>query len=854
MLWRRGEMSSLHSRRVDQSVSTFSTVLHSLMRRPNYRATPGLLSKLSGLPRATIINWLEGRVAKPRRWQDLLKVADALRLSDPETETLLEAADRPPLSALRVGETQSEEVNVAGGAPPRSSPLPTQLTQLIGRHDAVQEVRDLLSRDDTRLVTLVGTGGVGKTHLAISVAEGLYGTFRGGIIWVPLAGVDDSAQVMWKILQAVGIRETSAASPLRSLAQALQTGRVLLVLDNFEQLLGAAAQVNELLEGTLHLKILVTSRAALRVRGEKDFRVMPLALPDIQHLPALEALQEYAAISLFVERTRAYRNDFALTQENAAAVAAICARVDGLPLALELAAARTNVLNPEELLRRLDSRLTLLTNGTRDTDVRQQTLCNTIAWSYTLLSMREQQLFRRLAVLVGGISFSAAGAIAEVDIEQNPCAANDLFETLASLADQSLLSALMSSGNTEPRFVMLETIREYALQLLSEHGEVESTRDLHGRYFLTLSESADASFAIQPTIPWMRMLELEHDNIRAALHYFIAESNDVACGARLVAALGRYWFERGLFQEGRQWLESVRRGSPFIEPAIIAKILLYLAFVANYESDYGAGANAAAQALDAYTKTADRMGAAQARNALGIAAMYTGGYDEAENFFKEALKTYRELGDERGVAVALHNLGEIASECHFDFAWAETLYEQSLAIFQRLGHSMNIGSTLGVLAELRAHCGDLSKARELAQEALQVYRRLDNQPLIAEELTRLARYALSAGKLDEARSLLRNSVEHLKMSFHARHIARCFEAFARLAVAIHCHDRAARLLGFSQQVRDTYHLARLPAAEREHAQCVDTARSALPSESYLAESARGRALDVPAAFDETSAV
>lgn len=766
-----------------------------------------------------------------------MKVVDALRLSDSETEALLKAADHSPLSAVS-GRKTHDDVNAAGRVLRGSSPLPRQLTELIGRNDAVMEVRALLGRADTRLLALVGTGGVGKTHLAIAVAEELHATFSDGVIWVPLAGVADPAQVMWKILQALGIRETSAVSPLISLAQALQTDRVLLLLDNFEHVLGAAAQVNELLENTEHLKVLLTSRAALHVRGERDFFVLPLALP--------------AAVSLFVQRARAYQSGFALTQENAAAVAAICARLDGLPLALELAAARTNVLSPRELLRRLDSRLTLLTNGARDTNLRQQTLRNTIAWSYTLLSMREQQLFRRLAVLVGGISFSAATAIADVDVEHDLCAVNDLFETLASLADQSLLSAVMSSGDGEPRFAMLETIREYALELLSEHRELESTKDLHGRHFLAVSEVADASFSIQPTSVWLHILKLEHDNIRAALHYFIVEANDVARGARLIAALGRYWFERGLFQEGRGWLESVQRASPFIEPPTLAKITLYLAFVANYESDYGAGAAAAQQALDAYTEAADFIGAAQARNALGIAAMYTGRYQEAEEFFNSALKTYRELGDERGVAVALHNLGEIASECRFDFTGAQALYEQSLDTFQRLGHSMNVGVTLSVLAELRAHRAEIPEARKLGREALRIYRSLDNQPLIAEEQSRLACYELQMGNPNEARALLESAVEHLKMSFHARHTAACFEAFAFLAVATEAYDRAALFVGFSQQLRDTYRLPRLPAAERNHAECVRAASAGLSEAFYSAESARGRTLSLVAAFKEAS--
>ena len=838
-------------RRVDPSVPQFPAVLHDLMRRPTYTATPGLLSKLTGLPRATIINWLEGRVARPRRWQDLMKVADALRLSDPETEALLEAADHPPLSTLRVGAAVSDRDDVAGRAPHDSSPLPRQLTVLIGRSDEVRDVRGLLSRADTRLVTLVGTGGVGKTHLAIAIADGLHHVFGGGIVWVPLAAVDDPAQVLSKIQQALGVRETSEGSLLQSLAQALRNERVLLVLDNFEQILDAGAQINELLEHTLQVKVLLTSRTALHVRGERDVRIVPLALPNLQDLPSVEALREYPAVSLFVERAHAYQNDFALTHENAATVAAICARVDGLPLALELAAARTAVLSPGELLRRLESPLTLLTNGPRDTNLRQQTLRNTIAWSYSLLSNREQHLFRRMAVFVGEISLSAAGAVAQIDVAHDLHASSDVFETLASLADQSLLSALVSSGDDEPRFRMLETVREYALALLSEHGELEVAKELHARYYLEASETADASFSTQPTLTWLRNIALEQDNVRAALQYFIIERNDAVRGARLVAALGRYWFERGLFADGRYWLEMARRGSPVIEGATMARILLYRAFVANYESDYKTGAESAQQALEAYTKASDPIGAAQARNALGIAAMYTGEYDEAERLFGNALETYRERNDERGVAVALHNLGEIASECRFDFALAQGLFEQSLAIFQRLGHALNVGATLGVLAELCAYGGHISQARQLGREALKTYRSLDNQPLIAEELTRLARYEISTGKLDEARTLLRGAVEHLKMSFHARYITRCFEAFASLAIETQAYDRAARFLGFSQQLRETYRLPLLPAAEREYARWAQLAKAGLSPERYSAELVRGQALDLTTAFDET---
>ena len=820
------------------------------MRRPTYTATPGLLGKLSGLPRATIVNWLEGRVTKPRHWQDLMAVADALRLSDLEIDALLEAAEYPPLSTLRPTATES----AAASIPHRSSPLPAQLTELVGRGVALTDIRERLTAVGTRLVTLVGTGGVGKTHLAIAAAEGLQHTFADGIVWVPLAAVDDAAQVMPHVLQALGIREPSGTPTIESIAGALRTKRVLLVLDNFEQVSDAAGDLGDLLRNTINMKALVTSRVALHVGGESEFRVVPLALPDLRALPELETLRTYDAISLFVKRSAAYGSDFVLTKRNAHTVAAICARVDGLPLALELAAARTILLSPEDLLRRLDSRLSLLTNGTRDTNVRQRTLRNTIAWSYALLSLNEQQLLRRLAVFGGGISFAAAGAVAEVDVRDRLSESNNLFEALSSLVDQSLLTASPSVGLEEPRFAMLETIREYALELLTEHGEAAATKLLHARYFLRFCEDADARFSVEPTIAWVRYVQSEYDNIRSALLYFLEEAGDAHSASRVVAALSRYWFERGLFGEARTWLERVRGAAQATEPGTAAKILLYVAFVANYESDYMAGSAAAQEALDAYEVVGDRAGAAQSRNALGIAAMYTGRYDLAEHLFGATLRVYRELGDERGVAVALHNLGEIASECRFDFVTAEQRYEESLAIFRQLGHTMNVGSTLGVLAELRAHRGDIAGARTLGLEALATYRQLDNQPLIAEELTRLGRLELSTGNVREAGSLLAGAVDHLRMSFHARLVARCFEALASLNVAKEAHDRAARMLGFTQQLRDTYNLPRLPAWEREYASIERAVIGGLTIEKYGAEFALGRSFSMVDAFVETEAV
>src|SRR6266516_2111363 len=440
-------------------------------------------------------------------------------------------------------------------ASPNNLPVPS--TVLIGREREVATVAHLLRREDVRLLTLTGPGGIGKTRLGLQVAAELSELFTEGVYFVNLAPIRDPEFVVPTIAQTLDVKETADQTLLDHLSAFLREKRLLLLLDNFEQVVDAARQVAALLAACPKLKIVVTSRMTLHVQAEHEYAVPPLALPDPKRLPDLAALSQYEAVALFIARAQAVKPDSQLTNANASAIAEICVRLEGLPLAIELAAARIKLLPPQALLGRLGQRLTVLTGGARDAPARQQTLCNTIAWSYNLLDATEQRLFRWLSVFVGGCTLEAVEAVcAFLDISTE---AVWVLEGVASLIDKSFLQQ-KEQEDGEPRFVMLETLREYGLEALAASGEMESTRQAHATYYLRFSQEAEPKLPGPQQVMWLERLAQEHDNLRAALRWLVEqgesgqpESQEKAL--RLGTALRWFWSVRGHVVEGCHWLE-----------------------------------------------------------------------------------------------------------------------------------------------------------------------------------------------------------------------------------------------------------------------------------------------------------
>ncbi|MDQ7848982.1 MAG: tetratricopeptide repeat protein, partial [Armatimonadota bacterium] len=560
----------------------------------------------------------------------------------------------------------------------RSGVLPSPRSSLIGRAAETDAVTEILLRPEVRVVTLTGAPGIGKTRLALEVAGRLAGRFSGGVAFIDLSAVTDPVAVGAAIAQSLGIREVSSQPLVDTLRDAIAEQRLLLVLDNFEQVLPAAPVVAELLDGCPSLTVLLTSRAPLRIRGEQEFPVPPLPLPEERSAAEPRALREVASVALFVERARAVRPDFTLTSANAAAVADICVRLDGLPLAIELAAARVKLLTPAGILRRLRSSLDLLSRQSPDVPPRHRTLRQAIRWSYDLLEGGEQVLLRRLAAFSGGAALDAVEAVCRAETDP----AGSVLDALGSLVENSLLLH-DPQPDGESRFRMLETVREFAQEELEASGEGPALWERHAAHFAQLAQAAEPALAGPDQAVWLERLEREHDNFRVALAWS-AEAGRAETGLTIAIALGRFWERHGYSGEGLSWLQRFLAMAPLAPAALRATALNIAGNLARSRGDYGLAVSSYEHTLALRREAQDARGIAVALNNLGVVAKDQGDYVRARAFLEESLAIKRREGDRRGVAVTLSNLG-LTAKAQGDLAAAAAFFSESLGLFQGLG-------------------------------------------------------------------------------------------------------------------------------------------------------------------------
>ena len=708
-------------------------------------------------------------------------------------------------------------------APPRALNLPAQRTALIGRDQEVAAVKEILLRTDVQLLTLTGPGGIGKTRLALQAASELADNFPGGISFVSLAAVSDLALLPSLIAQALGLKESGGHAALEQLKQHLRDSRTnsLIIIDNFEHLLPTAPIVAELLTTAPRVKMLVTSRAPLHIYGEREFPVPPLALPDLQSPASVEALATNPAIALFLERAAAVKPNFELNRKNAAAIAAICARLDGLPLAIELAAARIKLLSPSAMEARLESRLQLLTGGATDLPERQQTLRGAIDWSYGLLGEAEQKLFRRLAVFSGGCTLEGVEAVCNTRQDLD----FDVFEGIASLVDKSLVQQI--EGQTESRFVMLETIREFGLEHLGASKEESATRRAHAAYCVVLAEEYASQAADPANSAWIGLFEVEYNNFRTALEW-LTQTGNAEWGLRLGAALFQFWETREYLTEGRGRLEKLLR----LEGAkprnnTRARVLFCAGVLAGEQGDYRSARAFLEESLDISRQMNDKRGVGIALNALAAHARDRGDLAGSRSLFEQNLAVWREIDDRVVVARSLSNLANVV-KAQGDYALARSLFEECLSIFRELGDRTGMAWSLNYQGDVAREQGDTAIARALYEEALAIFRQLGDNWGTAGCLADLGNLANEQRDYGTSRSLYTESMQLFQELGQKRGIARLLDCFACTAAAQSNPERSLRLAASAAALRKVLG-APLPPAEQAHLEKIlDSARSTLP--------------------------
>ncbi len=757
-----------------------------------------------------------------------LDAADRARFLAMVTASPRRRAPTPAPALTMVATATSAQPSLAGR-------LPLPPTRFVGRDREVALVRGLLA-DGARLITLTGVGGAGKTRLAIEVAREVADRFADGVAFVDLTATRDAALVPLLIAQALDLRAADDRPAADLLADALRDRHLLLVLDNCEHVLAAAPLVATLLAAAPRLTVLATSRLALRLYGEHEARVPPLETPDAEDEPIADVV-DYAVVQLFLQRARAARPDLALTAAHVPDVAEICRRLDGLPLAIELAAARVKLFTPRQVLDRLDRRLTLLVGGPRDLPARQQTLRNLLDWSYALLTPRERRLFAHLGVFAGSWDLDGATAVRVVENAQDTNAQDTEDATgppeVEALADAGLLE-YVAEGPTAPRFRMLETVREYALARLAESGDADVVRRTHAGYYVTLAERAEPQLIGPDQVVWTRRLDAEQGNVRAALSWLIP--NDAPGALRLAGALGRYWMRGRSPMEGRRWLEAaLARTEGLVVPR--AKVLVVAGLLVADMNDYDRAEDLAREALAVYEAAGDRVGWAAALVGLGAVAFLRGDFVGARRRQEEALALYRDLGDPWGTADTLYRLGALGV--------ATVRYAYSIDAHAGRGPD---GSPSSFSAERRSSQADLASLADTLEESHTLFAKVGDRWGIAVGLTNLAILAFYQGQDDRARVLAAEGITSLRDLGETLMPMRHLRFLALMADARGEPERATRLIAASDALLAAAGAPWPQAHQANLEQDLNGLRAQLGEDSFIAAWTEGRRMALDAAL------
>ncbi|MBE2239199.1 MAG: tetratricopeptide repeat protein [Caldilineaceae bacterium] len=758
-------------------------------------------------------------------------------------ETELDASPAAETTALYLWIKQQE--SKAGSAYARITNLPIPLTSFVGRARQTSDLKRLLdpAANAARLVTLLGAGGSGKTRLAIQVATDLIDSYAHGVWWVDLATLTDSDQVARAVAKALGVSEVAAERCTRSIMNALKDKTLLLVLDNCEHLIKPSAQLAvELLSHCPNLQILTTSREPLNISGEILWQTPALSLPDLQQLPQADLLMQYECVRLFVERAAASQQSFRLTPENAPSVAEICIRLDGMPLAIELAAARVKMLTVEEISDRLTgvlgARFVLLTQGSRTALPRHQTLRAAIDWSYALLDPAERQLFRQTAIFRGGFTLDALEQIAEIGAPGHSSSIPSGLDLLTQLVDKSLV--IVEPHGAQHRYRLLETLREYALEQFSTSEELTLLQARHAAFFLAFAEQAEPELVRAQQHTWLNRLEIEHPNLRAALDYLLANA-DSELALRLATALHRFWEYRGYVSEGRDWLRKALTTCEATTGELVAKALTASGWLAYRQGELEQGRRFLQESLHLFQQAEDGIGMVGALQILSVIEMDQGDYPaaqqcleqslslahalndevgiarglkyagglawdqdriaEARDHYRESLHRYQRLGDQVSIANLLLNVGDTERLLH-DVVAAQANYEECLKLARILGHKGLIGAALKSLGMLAFKREDYEQARGYGEDALAILRELGDRSHIAFALSNLADVARKLGDYNQALLYFSQNLQIMHEVGYKWPIFYCLEDIASLLAEVDQHlEAAVRFLGAAASLR-----------------------------------------------------